>query len=183
MSENDRELFQGDDVGVDVYDVDLSGSDALGLRGDLVRDLSEIHDDVRSVLSYGWDFEAFSGDAWHDFRVRYEGDRGRVTVSGRPDGRIQIGYRTEGVASMPDYVEDEVEFLNDNMRPEGVSDVEKEAAGISLRLEEDTGLEDEEVSRYIRDVVGLYAGVDGDASYPSRGDTHFPDGDENRWWM
>lgn len=181
MSENDKELFSGEDVGLDIYDVDMNGSDALGLRGDLVRDLSSIHDDVRSVLSYGWDFEARSGDNWWDFMARYEGDRGHISVSGRPDGRVELTYRTEGVVKMPDYVEDEIEFLNINRSPEDVSDVEKEAAGINVTLEEDVDLGDEEVSRYVRDVVGLYAGVDGDASYPSRDEFQFPDDDRNKW--
>ncbi|MFB6145964.1 MAG: hypothetical protein ABEJ99_05690 [Candidatus Nanohaloarchaea archaeon] len=168
---------------VNVFYVDMQGGDALGLRGDLVRDLSGVHEDVREALSYGWDFEAFSGGAWYDFGVRYEGDRGRVTVFGRPGGSIEVVYRPDSAARMPDYVDDEVDFLNSSIDPDGVSEVERDAAGVRFTLEEDADLEDEEVSRYVRDVVGLYAGVDGDASYPSRGDANFRDGDRNCWWM
>lgn len=183
MSEQDNELFGGEDVGLDVYDIDMNGSDALGLRGDLVRDLSSIHEDVRSVLSYGWDFEARSGDRWWDFETRYEGDGGRISVSGRPTGGIEVVYRTDSVVEMPDYVEDEIEFLNINSDPEGATDVEKESEGLRFRLEDDVDLGDEEVSRYVKDVIGLYAGVDGDAAYPPSGDVNFPDSDRNRWWM
>lgn len=183
MSERGNRLFQGEDPGIDVYDVDMSGSDALGRRGDLVRDLSDIHSEVRDVLSYGWNFETRSGESWWDFLTRYDGDRGQISVSGMADGRIDINYRTEGIVKMPDYVEDEIEFLNINRSPEGVSNLEEEPAGINLRLEKNVDLEQEEVQRYIKDVLGLYVGVDGDVSYPSGEDIHFPENEENRWWM
>lgn len=181
MSRGSDDLFEGEDVGSEVFDVGTQGSDGIGRRGDLVRDISEVHEEVRNVLSYGWDFDFFSGDNWWDFEAWYEGDSGRVTVSGRPDGRIDLVYRTESVAMIPDYVQDEIDYLNINRDPEAVSSVEEEAAGIKLTLEKDFDPEDEEAIRYIRDVVGLYAGVDGDAAYPSFEEQR--SGERDRWWM
>lgn len=170
MSDNSKELFQGEELGVDIYDIDMNVDDAIGKRGDLVRDLSELHGDFRSILSYGWDFEASSGDSWWDFRVRYEGDNGHVSVSGRPDGAVDVIYRTESVAEMPDYVGDEVKFLNKLGAPEGVSQLEKGAEGLSFRLEESVDPQDQNVQRYVKDALGLYVGIDGDVNYPSRED-------------
>jgi len=183
MSERDKELFKGEDVDVDFYDVDPEVDDAVGLRGDLVRDLSDVHDEVRSVLSYGWDFEAFSGDSWWDFQVRYEGDKGRVDVSGRPDGGIDVNYRTDPAASMPDSVGDRVDYLNRNSPSLGsISALETESEGLRMRLEEDAEItDDSKEQRYLRDVLGLYVGADREASYPSSRDPIFDD--RNQWWM
>ena len=174
MSKGDNELFVGEDVGVDVFDVDMQGSDAIGRRGDLVRDVSDVHEEVRNVLGYGWDFEVSSGSNWWDFGARYEGDKGCVSVRGRPDGRIGLHYRTNAVVQMPENVEEQVEYLNSSLGSfvDDIGELEKESAGITMILDEDLDLDDES-SRYIRDAVGLYAGVDGDCTLPSFGDPEY----------
>ena len=181
MSSDD--LFQGEDVGLDLYDVDMGVDDAVGLRGDMVQDFSILHREVRCVVSYGWDFDVSAGDSWWDLRAEYEGDKGRITVSGKPDGSIDVNYRTDSVVKMPDSVDEMVDYLNRNSPSlENVSQVENEASGLRMTLDEEAEILDEsEEQRYLKDVIGLYVGVDRESAYPSRSERGFSQDDRNRW--
>ncbi|AOV95033.1 hypothetical protein AQV86_03860 [Nanohaloarchaea archaeon SG9] len=169
------DLFQGEKVGLDLYDVDMGVDDAVGLRGDMVQSFSSIHEEARQVVSYGWDFDVSAGDSWWDLRAEYEGDKGRISVSGRPDGSIDVNYRTDSVVKMPDSVDEMVDYLNRNSPSlENVSQVENEASGLRMTLDEEAEILDESgEQRYLRDVIGLYVGVDRESVYPSRGERGF----------
>lgn len=169
MSESEVNLFPGERLGEEVLEDHGLYSGGEESREDLIYQISDIHSELRKVLEDEWQMKVYSGDRAWDFEARYKGSKGDIVIKGRPEGEIEVEYSTDQLAEMPDEIDETVENLNYNLgRPmNGVSPIVKDHSSIKVDMNREIEIDRSGVSRYLRDVISLYASADDKIKYPS----------------
>lgn len=163
MEEGFDGLFEGEDVGPEVFGVEDGDAHDVFRRLRMVADISSVHGYLMDVLEDDWGFDSESGGDWWNVGVSYSGDNGSIMVCGSRNGCVQIDYlMNQELKDLPDYVDEAMDSLKYTRNPRVVREFEKSIVGMNMTLEGEADLGDETVQRYIKDVAGFYAGVDRD---------------------